>query len=112
MFFDVVLEKSGSGQRSGIGEEYTHGSVPCNIVRHCAGGVFVPGYGACCYVGPPLVLVFFPSFSVYGLCALCSAASETENPRRNIAKAVRRVFYRIVVFYVRPPPSPSHSHMK
>lgn len=28
------------------------------------------------------------------------AASETENPRRNIAKAVRRVFYRIVIFYI------------
>jgi amino acid transporter len=28
------------------------------------------------------------------------AASETENPRRNIAKAVRRVFYRILVFYI------------
>ena len=29
-----------------------------------------------------------------------SAASETKNPRRNIAKAVVRVFYRILVFYV------------
>lgn len=29
-----------------------------------------------------------------------SAASETESPRRNVAKAVRRVFYRILVFYV------------
>ncbi|KAJ8454385.1 hypothetical protein ONZ45_g19329 [Pleurotus djamor] len=28
------------------------------------------------------------------------AASETENPRRNIAKAVKRVFYRILVFYI------------
>jgi L-asparagine transporter-like permease len=29
-----------------------------------------------------------------------SAASETENPRRNISKAVRRVFWRIVIFYI------------
>jgi amino acid transporter len=29
-----------------------------------------------------------------------SAASETQNPRRNVAKAVRRVFWRIVIFYV------------
>ncbi|KAI9507038.1 general amino acid permease 1 [Russula earlei] len=29
-----------------------------------------------------------------------SAASETENPRRNISKAVRRVFWRILIFYV------------
>ncbi|KAF8621820.1 hypothetical protein AX15_007489 [Amanita polypyramis BW_CC] len=28
------------------------------------------------------------------------AASETENPRRNITKAVRRVFYRIFIFYI------------
>jgi yeast amino acid transporter len=31
---------------------------------------------------------------------VCIAASETENPRRNIAKAVRRVFYRILMFYI------------
>ena len=29
-----------------------------------------------------------------------SAASETRNPRRNIAKAIRRVFYRILTVYV------------
>ena len=29
-----------------------------------------------------------------------SAASETESPRRNIAKAVKRVFWRILIFYV------------
>jgi len=28
------------------------------------------------------------------------AASETESPRRNIAKAVRRVFWRILIFYI------------
>lgn len=28
------------------------------------------------------------------------AASETESPRRNITKAVHRVFYRIVIFYI------------
>lgn len=32
--------------------------------------------------------------------ALYSAASETESPRRNITKAVHRVFYRIIIFYV------------
>ena len=37
-----------------------------------------------------------------------SAASETENPRRNIAKAVRRVFYRICIFYVSCPPVLCH----
>ncbi|CAE6459590.1 unnamed protein product [Rhizoctonia solani] len=40
------------------------------------------------------------AFSFQGMELVAIAASETENPRRNIAKAVRRVFYRIVVFYI------------
>jgi len=40
------------------------------------------------------------SFSYQGVELVAIAASETENPRRNISKAVRRVFYRIAVFYV------------
>ncbi|KAI6046745.1 general APC amino acid permease [Pisolithus marmoratus] len=39
-------------------------------------------------------------FSFEGMELVAVAASETENPRRNIAKAVRRVFYRICVFYI------------
>lgn len=39
-------------------------------------------------------------FSFQGMELVAIAASETENPRRNIAKAVRRVFYRIVIFYI------------
>ncbi|KAM6495241.1 general APC amino acid permease [Amanita muscaria] len=35
-----------------------------------------------------------------GMELVAIAASETENPRRNIAKAVRRVFYRITIFYI------------
>jgi amino acid transporter len=40
------------------------------------------------------------AFSFQGMELVAIAASETESPRRNIAKAVRRVFYRIVVFYI------------
>ena len=32
--------------------------------------------------------------------ALHSAASETESPRRNVVRAVRRVFWRIFIFYI------------
>ena len=44
----------------------------------------------------------YPSspFRTYSDIDPCSAASETENPRRNISKAVRRVFWRIVIFYI------------
>ena len=40
------------------------------------------------------------AFSFQGMELVAIAASETESPRRNISKAVRRVFYRILVFYV------------
>lgn len=37
----------------------------------------------------------------YGGCEMVAvAAGEAEDPRRNIPKAVRRTFWRIVVFYV------------
>ncbi|EPQ56146.1 general amino acid permease 1 [Gloeophyllum trabeum ATCC 11539] len=40
------------------------------------------------------------AFSFQGMELVAIAASETRSPRTNIAKAVRRVFYRIVVFYL------------
>ncbi|KAF4611143.1 hypothetical protein D9613_007110 [Agrocybe pediades] len=40
------------------------------------------------------------AFSFQGMELVVIAASETESPRRNISKAVRRVFYRIVIFYI------------
>ncbi|KAF9038572.1 general APC amino acid permease [Panaeolus papilionaceus] len=40
------------------------------------------------------------AFSFQGMELVVIAASETENPRRNITKAVGRVFYRIFVFYI------------
>lgn len=39
-------------------------------------------------------------FSFGGSEVICVAASETLNPRRNIPKAVRRTFWRVVIFYV------------
>ncbi|KFY46601.1 hypothetical protein V495_02368 [Pseudogymnoascus sp. VKM F-4514 (FW-929)] len=40
------------------------------------------------------------TFSYGGSEMVVVAAGETENPRRNIPKAVRRVFWRITIFYV------------
>ena len=40
------------------------------------------------------------TFSYGGSEMVVIAAGETENPRRNIPKAVRRIFWRIVIFYV------------
>lgn len=40
------------------------------------------------------------AYSFQGMELVAIAASETQSPRRNIAKAVRRVFLRICVFYM------------
>ena len=40
------------------------------------------------------------AFSYSGVEMVAVAAGEAEDPRRNIPKAVRRVFWRILVFYV------------
>jgi amino acid transporter len=40
------------------------------------------------------------AFSYLGTEIVALAAAEAENPRRNVPKAIRRVFYRIVMFYV------------
>ncbi|TCD69095.1 hypothetical protein EIP91_008737 [Steccherinum ochraceum] len=47
-----------------------------------------------------LSVIVQAAFSFQGMELVAIAASETENPRRNITKAVRRVFYRILVFYI------------
>ncbi|KAF2163595.1 hypothetical protein M409DRAFT_68492 [Zasmidium cellare ATCC 36951] len=45
--------------------------------------------------------VFIQATFAYGGSEMCViAAGETENPRMNIPKAVRRVFWRILIFYV------------
>jgi Amino acid permease len=40
------------------------------------------------------------AFSFQGVELVAIAASETKNPRRNLKKAVGRVFYRILIFYI------------
>jgi len=47
-----------------------------------------------------LSVIVQAAFSFQGMELVAIAASETESPRRNIAKAVRRVFYRILIFYM------------
>lgn len=69
--------------------------------RHaCAGCLLVPRHGTGRHVSFSISRFAEWTLIIY---VTQSAASETESPRRNIAKAVRRVFYRILVFYVRPP---------
>jgi len=47
-----------------------------------------------------LSVIFQAAYSFLGVEIVAIAASETENPRRNIGKGVRRVFWRILIFYI------------
>ncbi|KAH9851886.1 general amino acid permease 1 [Lenzites betulinus] len=47
-----------------------------------------------------LSVIVQAAFSFQGMELVAIAASETESPRRNIAKAIRRVFWRILLFYM------------
>jgi len=40
------------------------------------------------------------AFSYSGMELVAVTASETQSPRRNVARAVRRVFWRILIFYI------------
>lgn len=65
-----------------------------------AGAGLVPDHvGLDRFLGILSVLVQ-AAFSFQGMELVAIAASETESPRRNIAKAVRRVFFRICIFYM------------
>lgn len=47
-----------------------------------------------------LTVLVQAAFSFQGMEVVAITASETENPRRNIAKAVKRIFWRILIFYI------------
>ncbi|KAJ8598043.1 general amino acid permease 1 [Rhizopogon salebrosus TDB-379] len=47
-----------------------------------------------------LSVIVQAAFAYQGMEIVAVAASETVNPRRNITKAIRRVFYRILIFYI------------
>lgn len=67
-------------------------------------GAFIP-YPGVSTVATSQFLAFFSTlvnaaFSYGGVELVAVAAGEAENPRKNIPKAVRRVFWRILFFYV------------
>ena len=91
----IVLETSRPSCSCWFGAlTYRCGSLPCNPRCHCPGRLLIPRDGIGRHVSCDTLYCASP----YN--GKISAASETESPRRNIAKAVTRVFYRIVVFYV------------
>ena len=45
-------------------------------------------------------VLVYASFTYAGVEIVVAASGEAENPRRNVPKAIRRVIYRILAFYI------------
>ncbi|KAH7922656.1 general APC amino acid permease [Leucogyrophana mollusca] len=92
----VILDaEPGNGPNGGrLGFHYWHDPGVLN-----GAGLEPKHLGLDRFLGIVSVLVQ-AAFSYQSMELVAVAASETKNPRRNIAKAVRRVFYRIFTFYI------------
>ncbi|KAL0768923.1 hypothetical protein CaCOL14_008231 [Colletotrichum acutatum] len=86
-----IITVGGGPSRDVIGFRYWHDPGPMNeYLRPGALGRFLAFWK-----------VFIQATFSYGGSEMVVVASgETENPRRNIPKAIRRVFWRIAIFYV------------
>ena len=77
-------------QHPGAMKEFTAGSADAPYTVHGSLGRFLGLFST----------LINASFSYGGVELVAVAAGEAENPRKNIPKAVRRVFWRILFFYV------------
>ena len=91
IIYAFIVDLGGNPKHDRLGFRYWHhpGAMPPSVASGNAGRF----------------LSFFSTlvnaaFSYGGVESVAVAAGETEDPRRNIPKAVRRIFYRIVAFYV------------
>ncbi|GLB41606.1 putative amino acid transporter [Lyophyllum shimeji] len=89
----LVIDLGGGPKKDRIGFRFWKHPGPL------AGAGLVSNIHTDRFLGIVTVLVQ-AAFSFQGVELVAIAASETENPRRNIAKAVRRVFWRIFIFYI------------
>ncbi|KAG1733342.1 amino acid permease/ SLC12A domain-containing protein [Suillus paluster] len=90
----LVIDLGGAPNHQRLGFQYW------NNPGLFAGPGLEPRHHALDHVLGVLSVIAQTAFSYQGMEIVAVAASETENPRRNIAKAVRRVFYRILIFYI------------
>lgn len=88
----IVLDLGGGPTHDRIGFRYWKNPGPFNQLDGISGvtGRFLAFWAT--FVNA--------AFSFLGTEIVSLAAAEAENPRRNVPKAIRRVFYRILLFYV------------
>jgi len=87
----LVLDLGGGPSHDRLGFRYwKNPGAMKEVVGHGAGGRFLGLFST----------LVNAAFSYGGVEMVAVAAGEAENPRKNIPKAVRRVFWRILFFYV------------
>lgn len=88
----IVLDLGGGPTHDRIGFRYWKDPGPFNQLNDIPGpkGRFLAFWAT--FVNA--------AFSFLGTEIVALAAGEAENPRRNVPRAIRRVFYRILIFYV------------
>lgn len=90
MSFIVDLGGSPTGDRLGFRYWYNPGPAMKEVVGSGHWGRFLGLFSTLIYA----------AFTYGGVEMVAIAAGEAEDPRRNIPKAVKRIFWRIVLFYV------------
>jgi len=88
----LILDLGGGPTHDRIGFRYWKNPGPFNQYNGIAGakGRFLAFWAT----------FINAAFSFLGTEIVALAAAEAENPRRNVPKAIRRVFYRILLFYI------------
>lgn len=90
MAFIVDLGGSPTGDRLGFRYWYNPGPAMKEVVADGNSGRFLGLFST----------LVFAAFSYSGVEMIAVAAGETENPRKNIPKAVKRLIWRILIFYI------------
>ncbi|KAK5718413.1 hypothetical protein LTR15_008140 [Elasticomyces elasticus] len=90
MSFIVNLGGSPSGDRLGFRYWYNPGPPMKEVVATGAGGRFLG----------LISTLIFAAFSYGGVEMIATAAGEAENPRKNMPKAIKRLIWRILIFYI------------
>ncbi|KAK5680425.1 hypothetical protein LTS10_007353 [Elasticomyces elasticus] len=90
MSFIVNLGGSPSGDRLGFRYWYNPGPPMKEVVATGAGGRFLG----------LISTLIFAAFSYGGVEMVATAAGEAENPRKNMPKAIKRLIWRILIFYI------------
>jgi amino acid transporter len=98
IILSLVLMCGGGPDHQAIGFRYWRNPGPFNHISIDSGDGFVPGsWGAFLAFWSVFVQA---AFSFIGTEIIATTLGEAENPRKTVPRAIKRVFYRLLFFYV------------